>query len=100
MVLLNPSADTTSKLPVTSWPPTFFTVTTMCAVSPWVTRAGPVMPMIATSVPGGGGGGGGGAPGAPAAVTLDDTPTLLVAESSAASFVAANRMSPATAPPA
>ena len=97
---LNPSANTTSKLPVTSWPPTFFTVTTMCAVSPCVTRAGPVMPMIATSVPGGGGGGGGGGPGGPGAVTLIEIPTLLFAELSSASFEFANRMWPVIAAPA
>src|SRR2546425_12283601 len=57
---LNPSVNTTSKGAVTSWPPTFFTVTTTCAVSPCVTRAGAVMPVRARSGPGGGGGGGGG----------------------------------------
>ena len=97
---LNPSVNTTSKLVVTSCPPTFFTVTTICAVSPWFTRAGPVMPVMATSVPGGGGGGGGGGPGGAGAVTLIAIPMLLFAELSSGSLLLAKSVCPVTAAPA
>src|SRR5207245_10155842 len=60
VVPAHPSVSTTSKLVVTSCPPTFCTVTTTWAVSPCGTERGPVMPVTATSVPGGGRGAGGG----------------------------------------
>ena len=46
----HPSVRTTSKLALTSTSPTFWTVTTTCAVSPWITERGPVMPGSAISV--------------------------------------------------
>src|SRR6266571_2503005 len=73
-----PSVNTTSKLVVTSCPPTFCIVTTTGAVSPCVTRAGAVIPVTARSVAGGGGGGGGGG-GVDGASTSMPIPTRLFA---------------------
>src|SRR6266446_3452452 len=98
---LNPSVNTTLKLVVRSCPPTFWIVTTTCAVSPCVTRAGAVIPVIARSVPGGGGGGGGGGGAGPdGVVTLIAIPMLLFAELSSGSFEFANSVCPATVAPA
>src|SRR5439155_566047 len=47
---LYPSVSSTLKLVVTSSSPAFFTVTTMCAVSPRATRAGAVIAVTAISV--------------------------------------------------
>src|SRR2546427_261379 len=50
------SWSVTSNAP-TGWLPTFFTVTPTFTVAPWVTAAGPVTLVTATSVTGAGGGG-------------------------------------------
>src|SRR5882762_1232061 len=84
-----PSVSTTSKLVVTSAPPTFCTVTTTGAVSPCVTRAGAVTLVTARSVAGGGGGGGGGG-GATGAVTSIAIPTVLFDVLASARFTVAN----------
>src|SRR5438552_11364528 len=85
-----PSVSATSKLVVTSCPPTFCTVTTTGTVSPCDTRAGPVTPVTARSAGGGGGGGGGAGGGAggggAGAVTLIPIPMVLFAELASASF--------------
>src|SRR5438552_603480 len=96
----NPSVSTTSKLVVTSSPPTFCTVTTTCAVSPWATERGPVMPVTARSVPGGAGGGGGGGGDTDGSVTLIPIPMLLFAGLASASCCVANSVCPVIAAPA
>src|SRR5260370_789630 len=93
-----PSVSTTSKLGVTSWPPTFCTVTTTWAVSPRGTRPGAVMPVMARSVAGEGGGGGGGCP--DGAVTSIPIPMLLFDALSSASCCVAKRVCPVIAAPA
>ena len=81
------SVKTTSKLVLTFSPPTFWTVTPIAAVVPWVTVAGAVTPVTATSVDGGG-------------FTVIAIATLLFVELLSASFCVAIRMCPLVATPA
>ena len=81
------SVRTTSKVPLTFKPPTFWTVTPMEAVLPCVTAVGATTLLTATSVTGG-------------ACTMTPIPTVLFAGSLSASFCVANRVCPVTAAPA
>ena len=80
-----PSVSTTSKLVVTSWPPTFCTVTTTGAVSPCVTRDGAVILARARS--------------AGAVFTVTTTERVLLAALSSVRLCVATRVWPPSAAP-